>query len=122
MSSTNNYSPKPLPICPEGFPAGSSLEKVFQVCKTLESEEQLPLPHVDNKCECSWPHLSPTRAARVLGFALLYPPSDTGRDNLVAGILGCNGDRELLVGLARLYAFGFIGFCTLFIVLRLSSR
>ena len=111
-ANLNGISPKPLPSCPASFPTGSDLQRAFQVCKALESEEKWPIFCADNGRESVLPHLSPNRAAGVLGFSLLYPPSDAGRDNMAAEILGCNEDRELLAGLARLYAFGFIGFCT----------
>ena len=84
----------------------------YQVCKTLEAEEQQPLPNADHRPEGISPNLPPGCAARVLGFALLYPPSEAGRDNLATEILGCNNDCELLTGLASLYVFGLIGLCT----------
>jgi len=120
MPSATETFPRPLPVCPESFPMGSDLQMAFLVCETLESEERWPPLCPDDGREPTLPALSPTRAARVLGFALLYPPSDAGRDNLTAEILGCNEDRELLAGLARLYAFGFIGFCTLLAAFCLS--
>ena len=39
----------------------------------------------------------------MLGYALLHPPSGSGRYSLAVEVLGCNDDHELLTALARLY-------------------
>jgi len=114
---TNKTAPKPLPPCPEVFPAGSDLWRAFQVCKTLESKEQWVLSESDlahTRSEGILLDLTPACAARVLGFALLYSPSDHGRNTLAADILKGNDNEnghELLSGLAYLYVYGFISVC-----------
>lgn len=50
-------------------------------------------------------------ASRVLGFALLYSSSVGGSEALAAEILGCNGDHDLLAGLAHIYVHGLIRVC-----------
>ena len=50
--------------------------------------------------------LTLTCAAQVLGYPLLYSPSDHGRNTLAAEILKCNDSKnghELLGGLAHVY-------------------
>jgi hypothetical protein len=107
-------TPTPLPPCPASFPAGSNLQRAFQVCKSLELKEQWLL-FQDNlahsRSESILLDLSPTCAGRVLGSALLYSPSVGGQDNLAAEILGCNDDHERLAGLAHLYVYGLIRVC-----------
>ena len=44
----------------------------------------------------------------MLGYALLHPPSGSGRYSLAVEILGCNDDHELLTALAHLYEYGLI--------------
>ena len=105
-------SPEHLPPCPEGFTAGGNLQAAFRVCKSLELEQQWTLSGDDPGFERILLDLSPTCAARVLGFSLLHPPSDAGQDNLAAEILACDNDRERLARLAHLYVFGFIAICT----------
>jgi len=124
MPLANKPDPKSLPPCPESFSPESDLRKAFQVCKILESKERWTLFHDDpahNESEEILLDIPPVCAGRVLGFALLYSPSDDGRDNLAAEILGCNGDDELLGGLAHLYVYGFIRVCTLSIASLLLS-
>ena len=126
MSLTNKNGPGPLPLRPENFPERSDLRRAFQVCKTLESEERWVLPESDlahTRSEGIPLDLTPTCAARVLGFALLYPPSDHGRDRLAAEILECSdskNDHELLSELAHLYVYGLIRLCTSSVAFRLS--
>jgi hypothetical protein len=105
MPSTNKPGAQPLPPCPESFPAGSDAWKTFQACKTLESTERWLVFHVDlahPRPEEILLGFTPACAGRVLGFALLYSPSDGGREALTAEILGRGGDHELLAGLAHL--------------------
>ena len=120
ISSMNKIAPRPLPPCPEIFPGGSDLRKAFRVCSALESKERwvsfrADLVHTRSEGRVSR-DLTPTCAARVLGFALLYSPSDRGRNNLAAEILKCDdgeNDHELLGWLAHLYVYGLIRLCTL---------
>jgi hypothetical protein len=116
MPLTNKTKPQPLPPCPGSFPLGSDLWKAYQVCKDLESSDHWRLFDT----ELGHPRsadilldLTPARASGVLGFALLYSPSASGRNNLAEEILGCNDDHEQLAGLAHLYLYGLIGVCTL---------
>ncbi|KAJ7491930.1 hypothetical protein FB451DRAFT_1348694 [Mycena latifolia] len=51
---------------------------------------------------------SPEIAGRTLGYALLFAPSDTGRDCVAREVNACNGNIERLVGLAHLYIYGLI--------------
>ena len=117
MPLTNKKNSTPLPPCPEHFPEESDLRRAFEVCKSLELEERWILPESDlahTRSESILLDLTPTCAARVLGFALLYSPSDNGRDTLAAEILECNdseNDHELLSGLAHLYVYGLIRVC-----------
>ena len=132
MPLANKKKPEPLPPCPEIFPAGSDLWRAFQVCKVLESKEQWVLFQVyeapepteqlvlsesdlaHTRSESILLELTPACAARVLGFALLYSPSERGRDTLAAEILECNDSKnnhELLGGLAHLYVYGLIRVC-----------
>ena len=118
--------PGPLPPCPEVFPTGGDLWRAFQVCKTLESKEKWISSGSDlahTRSEGIPLDLTPTCAARVLGFALLYSPSDHGRDALAAEILECSdseNDHELLSELAHIYVYGLIRLCTLLVTSRLS--
>ena len=118
MPLTNRKKPTPLPPCPENFPEESDLRRAFEVCKALESENRWVSPESNlahARSEDILLCLTPTCAARVLGFALLHSPSDNGRDNLAAEILKCNeseNDNELLGGLAHLYVYGLIRVCT----------
>ena len=108
--------------------------RTFQVCKTLESKEQWALFHVYGALgsgeqwvlsESDLAHmpdpkvlilldLTLTCAAQVLGYPLLYSPSDHGRNTLAAEILKCNDSKnghELLGGLAHVYVYGLIRVC-----------
>ena len=83
--------------------------EAFQVCKVLELKEQRASFKADP--EDILLDLTPACAARVLGFAFLYSPSDYGRKTLAAEILKCNDkmdDHELLGGLAHLYVYDLI--------------
>jgi len=118
MPLTNKKNPTQLPPCPEIFPGEGDLRRASQVGKAPESKEgrvlsESDLAHTRSK---SIPlDLTPTCAARVLGFALLYSPSGHGRDTLAAEILGCGdseNDHELLSELAHWYVYGLIRLCT----------
>lgn len=124
MLSANTANPGPLPPCPGGFPKGSDLRKAFQVCEGLELRpgwSLLPTEFAYAGSEDIMRKLTPVCVARVLGFALLYSPSDAGRDNLAADILRCNDGLELLARLAHFYVFGFIKLCTLSVAFCLFS-
>jgi len=115
MPLSRKPNARPLPPCPESFPVGSDLWDAFQICKSLEPREQWLLYHGElahPRSENVLLDLTPACAGRVLGFALLYSPSRGGRDALAAEIIGCNGDDELLAGLAHLYVYGLIRVCT----------
>ena len=86
------------------------MRRAFQVCKDLESKEQWVLFKANSGGILL--DLTPACAARVLGFALLYFPSDNEQNTLTAEILKCNDDHELLSGLAYLYVYGLIRVCT----------
>ena len=110
--------PGPLPPCPEVVPAGGDLWRAFQVCKTLESKEQWVSSGSDlahTRSEGVPLDLTPTCAARVLGFALLHSQaSDHGRNTLATEILECDdseNDHELLSRLAHSYVYGLIRIC-----------
>ena len=126
MPLTDKNGPGPLPPYPENFPEGGDLWRAFQVCKTLESGELWVLSEsnlVHTGPEGIPLDLTPTCAARVLGSALLYSPSDHGRDALAAEILECSdseNDHELLSELAHFYVYGLIRLCTLLVTSRLS--
>ncbi|PIL26862.1 hypothetical protein GSI_11042 [Ganoderma sinense ZZ0214-1] len=49
---------------------------------------------------------SPEVAGRTLGHALLRAPHDVARDCVAREITGCEGDAELLAGLAHVFIFG----------------
>lgn len=56
--------------------------------------------------------MPPCLAARVLGYALLFAPCDSGRNRLTDEILDCNdGDDLALENLADLYIYGLIRVC-----------
>ena len=118
MLLASKKNPKPLPNCPEDFPAGSDLWRAFHICKALESKEQWVLFRTNlthDSSEGILLDLTPACAARVLGFALLYSPSDHGQNTLATEILTCSdskNDDELLGGLAHLYVYGLIRVCT----------
>ena len=124
MPLANKPNPEPLPPCPQRFPPESDLQRAYQVCKALEPIKQWTLFHDDlahNRSEEILLNLTPVIVARVLGFFLLYCPSDSGRVNLAAEILGCDDDHELLAGLAHLYVYGLIRVCALSVASRLLS-
>ncbi|TBU29134.1 hypothetical protein BD311DRAFT_777716 [Dichomitus squalens] len=50
----------------------------------------------------------PRVAGRVLGYALIYAPSDVGRDCVAREVQDRHNDPEVLVGLAHLYIYGLI--------------
>ncbi|KAK0505379.1 hypothetical protein EDD18DRAFT_1129049 [Armillaria luteobubalina] len=54
---------------------------------------------------------SPQVAARVLGYALIHPPSAESATCLAKEISSCNNDGKLLAGLSYLYAMGIIRLC-----------
>jgi len=50
----------------------------------------------------------PEVAGRTLGYALVFAPSDAGRDCVAREVNACNGDIERLAALAHLYIFGLV--------------
>ncbi|KAJ7196767.1 hypothetical protein GGX14DRAFT_375800 [Mycena pura] len=53
----------------------------------------------------------PEVAGRTLGYALIFAPSDAGRDCVAREVNACNGDIERLAALAHLYIFGLVRVC-----------
>ena len=96
------------------------MHRAFQACKTLESRQQWVF-YSDGLADSRSHDLDPTCAGRVLGFGLLYSPSDSGRDALATEILECGGDDELLAELAHLYVYGLIRVCKLSVTFCLLS-
>lgn len=80
-------APTRLPRRP---PRGKQLTEGVQAYKTLQSTESRLLHSNDLAHDRPGDLLlefTPPRARRVLGYALLFCPSATGRDALAAGIL-----------------------------------
>ena len=86
----------------------------------------IPLEHASTWADLSLsPHLlepstesvhimlqtSPQVAGRTLGYALLHAPNDAARDRVAREIASCEGDAELLAGLAHVCIFGLIRIC-----------
>ena len=124
MPSANKPVAQPLPPCPGSFPAGSDAWKAFRARKTLESTERWLVSHVDlahPRPEEILPGFTEACAGRMLGFALLYSPSDGGQEALTGEILRCGDDHGLLAGLAHLYVYGLIRVCVLSVVVCMFS-
>ena len=119
MPSTNKPGAQPLPPAPNTSLQGTTRGRRFRLARHL-SQQNAGLCSTsiwrirDPRTSC-W-GFTPACAGRVLGFALLYSPSDRGREALTAEILRCGDDHGLLAGLAHLYVYGLIRVCVLSVV------
>lgn len=111
MPVVTKQDPMSLP----GFPssAGTSVHTAFEVCKALEKkdhwskfEAELKHPKSHNILH----NLTPVVAGRVLGYGLLYLPSDGGKNFLAMDILACKDNEDLAV-LAHLFVCALLGIC-----------
>ena len=109
--------PTPLPDNPYQPHTQQDWHDAFMTCKQLEAadnnwellfralDKALPVP------DDIMFRTSPRVAGRTLGYALIYAPSDVSRDCVAREIRACDGDAEILAGLAHLYIFGLIRLC-----------
>ena len=112
MPLANKPDPKPLPDPP--FSAGTPIYTAFEVCKTLEKKDHWLIFDVElghSRSADILQELTPMVTGRVLGYGLLYPASDVGRDLLTADIIVCKDKDEDLVALAHLYIYALLGVC-----------
>lgn len=103
---------KPLPDCP--FSKGVLVHTTFKVCKILERKHQWLLFDAEPehpKSSNILQDLTPVVTGQVLGYGLLYPPSDARRDILAANVIACKGNGEKLAVLAHLYIYTPIRIC-----------
>ncbi|KXN89744.1 hypothetical protein AN958_05284 [Leucoagaricus sp. SymC.cos] len=102
----------PIPLTSiNPFSSGQDTWRAYDVCLALQSLQEWKIFKSDLEKPISKPILldmNPPLVARVLGHALVLAPNENGRDALTREILGCNGDHELLAGLAHLYVKGLI--------------
>ncbi|KZT74307.1 hypothetical protein DAEQUDRAFT_753793 [Daedalea quercina L-15889] len=99
------------PLPPNTYPHGDDIRKAYEDCLSLEQHElgwNVLATQLQDTPENIMADLNPKISARVLGWALLLAPSDEGRAALTREIIGCDGDPELLAGLAHLYVYGLI--------------
>lgn len=125
MPSAKKTNAKPLPVCPSHFSLEPGLESAFRICKTLESRGRRWIrlgPGVEQPgSELCFQQLIPEMAGRVLGYGLLYPPSDAGRDALATDILGCGDNHAKLAALAHLYVYALIRVCEFSLLFYLAT-
>jgi hypothetical protein len=99
MSNEANPTQTHCHLPPNPFTLGTAPYGAYEHCVRLEQELGCIADFI------------PTMAARVLGHALRLAPSDVGCDALAQEIIDCQGDPELLAGLAHLYVYGMIRVC-----------
>ncbi|KAK0225302.1 hypothetical protein IW262DRAFT_1479778 [Armillaria fumosa] len=102
--------PEPLP--PNTFDASSNKHTAYQSCLTLEALGNSWGVVTSNlgkeASQAVMFRFSPQVTARVLGYALIHPPSPESAACLAKEISSCNNDGELLAGLSYLYVMGII--------------
>ena len=112
MSTT--LVPTPLPPNPYSPLTHPKFHTAFNACIPLERAStwaDLGLsPHLLEPVHVML-QTSPQVAGRTLGYALLHAPNDTARDRVAREIIRCEGDAELLAGLAHVCIFGLIRIC-----------
>ena len=112
MTLAAKTSPQPLPA--NNYTNGTAIRKAYDTCRSLEESESWNIFAADLLkvySEEIMRDMTPTVAGRVLGYGLLFAPSEDGRTALVRDINGCERDPELLGGLAHLYVFGLMRVC-----------
>jgi hypothetical protein len=102
-------TPQPLPE--NHFPSDTDIQQAYDQCLALEQHElrnssQSDL-HRTNSC-ITTSNTNPQVLARILGYSILFAPSEDGRTALTREIIGCEGNSELLFALAYLYVYGMI--------------
>ena len=100
------------------------MHTAFGVCKALERKDQWLIFDIElghSRSSSTLQELTPAVTGRVLGYGLLFPPSDVGRDLLTADILACKDNDEDLAALSHLYVYGFLKTCTSPVAFRLPS-
>ena len=105
MSFASKAPSKPLPVCPKNPPREATCRRRFKSVELSNQKNESLLFDADlahARYEGILPDLTPACAGSVLGYALLHPPSGSGRYSLTVEILGCNDDHELLTALAHL--------------------
>ena len=108
------YKPDPEPLPDSLFSAGTSIYTAFEVCKALEKKDQWLIFDVElghSRPADILQELAPVVTGRVLGYGLLYPASDVGRDFLTADIIACQDKDEDLAALAHLYIYALLRAC-----------
>ena len=106
--------PTPLPDDAYQLNTQQDWRDAFATCKRLEAADNWGVffPEPDEALsEDIMFRTSPRVAGRTLGYALIYAPSDVSRDCVAREICACDGDAEILAGLAHLYIFSLIHLC-----------
>ena len=106
--------PTPLPDNPYEPHTQQDWHDAFTTCKRLEAADNWGVffrEPDEALSEDIMFRTSPLVAGRTLGYALIYAPSDVSRDCVARDIRACDGDAEILAGLAHLYIFGLIRLC-----------
>ncbi|KAI1784654.1 hypothetical protein LXA43DRAFT_1121590 [Ganoderma leucocontextum] len=118
QTSTPKLLPTPLPPNPYSPITHPGWHTAFDSCVTLERaaswadlEPSHQLAEASPDVDVVMLQTSPEVAGRTLGYALVHAPNDgvrVGRDCVAREINGCEGDPEILAGLAHVYIFGLI--------------
>ena len=104
----------PLPNNPYDLANQQDWYRAFDACKWLEAADNWGkfLPDLaKTHSEVIMLQTNPQVAGRTLGYALILAPSDVGRDAVARAVNDCNGNAEILAGLAHLYIYGLIRIC-----------
>jgi hypothetical protein len=107
------------PLPENQFALGTNHHMAYEECRLLEQKEAWLERDLSENIMRDMP---PSMVARVLGYALMFAPSEAGRDFLARDILSCRPEHlstqdasycspELLAGLAHIYVFGVIHVC-----------
>ena len=90
---------------------GTPIHTAFEACKALERRGQwfvfdAELGHSESSDILQ--ELTLLVTGRVLGWGLLYPPSDAGRDSLAGDIVACKDNDENLAASAHLCVYALL--------------
>lgn len=99
----------PLPANHFNVATNQDWHRAFNSCRRLEAADRWAT--FSHDLEEIMLHTNPQVAARTLGYALVFAPSDVGRDCVAREVNACHDDPEILAGLAHLYMYGLIRIC-----------
>lgn len=92
----------PQPLLPNPYTAGSQTYQAYDTCLAFQ----------DANVKAPWKSGPPSLVcARLLGYMIIYSPTDQGRTNIANEINSCNGVLDQLHHLAKFYVDRYLRSC-----------